>query len=58
MVPSNLGNFYDSLWDLGQMYEWDFEIGVLESQVYPTNETLQTIANGSISHVPAGHAGV
>ncbi|KAL8782803.1 MAG: hypothetical protein Q9213_005082 [Squamulea squamosa] len=50
---SNMGNCFDSQWDLGQMYEWDFEIGVLESLVYPTNRSLEVIANGSITHVAA-----
>ena len=50
---SNLGHLYDSQWDLGQLFEWNFEIGVIESQVYPTNKTLEIVANGSITHVPA-----
>ena len=50
---SNLGQVYDAQWDLGQLYEWSFEIGVIESRVFPTNLTLEVIANGTITHFPA-----
>ena len=50
---SNLGQVYDAQWDLGQLSEWSFEIGVIESHVFPTNLTLEVIANGSITHFPA-----
>ena len=50
---SNLGHLYDSQLDLGQLSEWNFEIGVVESPVFPANLTLEIIANGSITHISA-----
>lgn len=48
---SILGNHYDSYWDLTQLHEWDFDIGVVESKVYPAQKSLNIIASGSISHL-------
>ena len=50
---SNLGHLYDSQWDLGELFEWNFEIGVIESRVFPGNLSLEVIGNGTITHVPA-----
>ncbi|KAL8798571.1 MAG: hypothetical protein Q9223_007914, partial [Gallowayella weberi] len=48
---SLLGSHYDSHWNLSQLYEWDFDIGVVESKVYPAQKSLNIIATGSITHV-------
>ncbi|KAL8803247.1 MAG: hypothetical protein Q9182_003278 [Xanthomendoza sp. 2 TL-2023] len=48
---SLLGNQYDSYWDLTQLHEWDFDIGVVQSNVYPAQKSLNIIATGSIAHV-------
>ncbi|KAL8680433.1 MAG: hypothetical protein Q9186_003393 [Xanthomendoza sp. 1 TL-2023] len=47
---SILGNHYDSYWDLNGLREWEFDIGVVESKVYPAQKSLNIIASGSIEH--------
>ena len=48
---SLLGDHFDGSWDLEGMWEWEFDVGVVESKVYPSSKRLNVIASGRIAQV-------